>query len=200
MAITRRQLLRAGAVAGAAAALPVSGLLSPHAHAAANPYIGTVMVFGGNFAPAGWALCDGSLLPISENDALFTLIGTTYGGDGQSTFGLPDLRGRFPVHQGSGFVLGQMGGVETVTLTTNQVPAHSHAPRASSSGSTQSGPGGAVWGQGTTAKNYASGAPNAAMASDMVQTTGGSQPHENMMPFVGLTFCIALFGIFPPQS
>src|SRR3954447_26184949 len=109
-----------------------------------NPYIGEIRMFGGSFAPAGWAMCNGQLIPISENDALFTLIGTTYGGDGQSTFALPNLQSRIPVHRGSTFTLGELTGVEDVTLTTNQLPVHSHAPVASTANGNTSSPGNSV--------------------------------------------------------
>src|SRR5437868_8224143 len=109
-----------------------------------QPFIGEIRMFGGSFAPAGWAFCNGQLLPISENDALFTLIGTTYGGDGQSTFGLPDLRGRLPIHQGSGFILAETGGTEEVTLTTQQIPAHTHAFLASTNPASSNSPGNQV--------------------------------------------------------
>src|SRR4029077_7146235 len=130
-----------------------------------SPFIGEIRMFGGNFAPVGWAFCDGSLIPISENDALFNLIGTTYGGDGQNTFALPDLRSRIPLHVGPGFALGQSGGVESVTLTTSQIPAHSHVPQAGTSAVSPpnvSGPGGNVWPQ-STLDDYSSAAPTSAM-------------------------------------
>jgi microcystin-dependent protein len=166
-----------------------------------SPFIGEIRLFGGNFAPAGWALCDGSILPISENDALFNLIGTTYGGDGQVTFALPDLRGRVPMHMGTGpggvpFVIGERSGAETVTLTQNQIPNHTHLPvAATSAGPTN--PANAVWGYAAQARPYA--APPADINMDLaaVGTAGGSQPHENMMPFLGVNFIISLFGIFP---
>ncbi len=112
-----------------------------------SPFVGEIRMFGGNFAPAGWAFCDGATLPIDQNDVLFQLIGTTYGGDGQTTFNLPDLRGRVPLHQGSGFVIGEQAGVESVTLTTSQIPSHNHIPQASSSSGTQSGPANGLWAQ-----------------------------------------------------
>ena len=158
-------------------------------------------MFGGNFAPAGWAFCNGALLPISENDALFTLIGTTYGGDGQETFALPNLSSRLPVHQGTGstgtvYTIGEFGGTESVTLTTQQIPAHSHAPAAvTSAGSGQ--PTNGVWATSSTAI-YNTAAPDVNMAA-AVGVAGGSQPHENMMPFLVITFIISLFGVFPPR-
>jgi microcystin-dependent protein len=168
-----------------------------------SPFIGEIRLFGGNFAPAGWAFCDGSIIPISENDTLFNLIGTTYGGDGQSTFALPDLRGRVPIHMGTGpggvsFVLGELSGAETVTLTPNQIPVHTHSPvAATSAGPTN--PANAVWGYAAQARSYAAPPPDGNMDPATVRTSGGSQPHENMMPFLGVNFIISLFGIFPSQ-
>jgi microcystin-dependent protein len=168
-----------------------------------TPYIGEIRLFGGNFAPEGWALCQGQLTSIAENPALFTLIGTTYGGDGQNTFGLPDLRGRFPVHQGVGAgqtaVLGTLGGSETVTLTSDQLPVHSHPISGSSTASSQSPAGSApaVWGE----SQYSTASPTSAqLAASAVTRTGGGVPHENRSPYLGLTFIIALTGIFPSQS
>jgi microcystin-dependent protein len=165
-----------------------------------SPFIGEIRMFGGNFAPAGWAFCDGSLIPISENDALFNLIGTTYGGDGQTTFALPDLRSRIPLHVGPGFALGQSGGVETVTLTTSQIPAHSHVPQASTNTGTQISPQGGVWaGSSPTLNEYASVAPSLNMDPAAIGPAGGSQPHDNMVPFLAINFILSLFGIFPSQ-
>ncbi len=165
-----------------------------------SPYVGEIRIFAGNFAPAGWMFCDGSILAISENSTLFNLIGTTYGGDGQTTFALPDLRGRVPVHQGSGWVIGQMGGVETVTLTTAQLPAHSHAPQASSSNGDSSDPSGHVWARSPATRQYVADPPNAAMAAGALSEAGGSLPHDNMLPFVAVSFIISLFGIFPTST
>ncbi len=169
-----------------------------------TPFIGEIRMFGGNFAPAGWAFCSGQLLPISGNDALFSLIGTTYGGDGQNTFALPDLRGRVPVHVGQGpglssYTLGQGGGSETVTLTSNQIPAHTHTPRASSGGGTANSPANNVWAAATDVSPFNT-APNVAMNPNAVGPAGGSQPHENMLPFLAVNFIISLFGIFPSQT
>jgi microcystin-dependent protein len=158
-------------------------------------------MFGGNFAPAGWAFCDGSLIPISENDALFNLIGTTYGGDGQNTFALPDLRSRIPVHVGPGFSLGQSGGVESVTLTTSQIPSHSHVPLSVSSPGNQSSPQNGVWAESTPSLNqYSNVAPTLAMDPAAIGSSGGSQPHDNMVPFLAINFILSLFGIFPSQT
>ena len=165
----------------------------------AQPYVGEIRIFAGNFPPAGWFFCDGSLVAIAEYDTLFNLIGTTYGGDGQTTFAMPDLRSRVPVHQGSGFILGQSAGTETVTLTTQQIPVHTHTPQANTAGGVDS-PANAVWGAATGATPYGSPPTNAAMNPASVQTTGGSQPHENMIPFQALNYIISLFGIFPSQN
>jgi microcystin-dependent protein len=166
----------------------------------AIPYVGEIRMFGGNFAPNGWALCDGQLLPISENETLFQLIGTTYGGDGQSTFGLPDLRGRVPVHQGGGLVMGQLGGTETVTLTATQAPAHTHSLNASGTAATPAaGPTG-VLGASATTSFYGAGPATTPMAASALASTGGTQPHENMAPFQAVTFIISLFGIFPSPT
>jgi microcystin-dependent protein len=169
-----------------------------------DAFIGEIRLFGGNFAPMNWAFCDGSVLPISENDALFALIGTTYGGDGQTTFALPDLRGRLPVHQGSGpglstYGLGQMAGSETVTLTSQQLPAHTHAAQGQSAAGDQAGPGGGVW--AASAQNqFSSNAPGAAMSTAAIGATGGSQQHDNMAPYQVVSFIICLFGIFPSRN
>ena len=164
-----------------------------------QPYVGEVRMFAGNFAPAGWMFCEGQVLPISENETLFNLIGTTYGGDGQFTFALPDLRGRIPLHQGNGYSLAEAGGAESVTLTTNQLPAHSHAVRASSAAATAAaGPTGVL----ATAKTalYGSDPPNRPMAANAVTVAGASQPHDNMAPFLALNFIISLFGIYPSPT
>lgn len=169
-----------------------------------QPFVGEIRMFGGNFAPAGWAFCSGQLMPISENDTLFTLIGTTYGGDGQQTFGLPDLQGRLPMHMGSGAglstrVIGENGGVETVTLTTQQIPIHNHAPLAVAGNGNQATPQNGVW-AGAAASSYSSSAPNLAMNPSLVGGAGGSQPHENLMPYLAISFIISLFGVFPQQN
>ena len=157
-------------------------------------------MFGGNFAPLGWEFCEGQLLPISENEVLFQLIGTTYGGDGENTFALPDLRGRFPLHQGNSFVIGQRAGGETVTLTTSQLPAHNHAAKASGGGNFVS-PQNAFWstdpGGGTAA--YTSTAAGA-MSGNAIGVNGIAQPHDNRQPFLAVNFIISLFGVFPSQS
>ncbi|MBZ2187477.1 tail fiber protein [Alcanivorax sp. JB21] len=166
-------------------------------------YLGEIRMFGGNFAPAGWAFCDGALLPISENDALFALIGTTYGGDGQMTFAVPDLRGRLPLHQGTGggqtFVMGQSGGTEMETLTLQQIPAHSHVPVASSAEASSTNPAGHVW-AATASNAYATAGSPSAMAPNLSDGVGGGQPHENRMPYLAVSFIISLYGIFPTQT
>lgn len=164
-----------------------------------QPYVGEIRMFAGNFAPTGWALCDGSLLSISQNAALFSLIGTTYGGDGVTTFALPDLRGRFPLHQGGGTTLGATGGAETVTLTLAEIPAHTHLPTASTSAGTSQDPGGNFWAN-WTGSQYGTQAPSVALAPEAAGVAGGSQPHENMPPFVTINFIISLFGVFPSQN
>jgi microcystin-dependent protein len=160
-----------------------------------DPYLGEIRMFGGNFAPVGWAFCNGQLLAISENDALFTLLGTQFGGDGQSTFGLPDLRGRVPIHQGSGFVIGQSGGAETVTLTASQLPAHSHSVRLAIGGTPTADPSGSL--VAAAGPNLFATGPATTLSTS---ANGGSQPHDNMAPFLGISFIIALFGIFPSQT
>lgn len=163
------------------------------------PYVGEIRIFAGNFAPAGWMFCDGQLLPISENEVLFQLIGTTYGGDGESTFALPDLRGRLPLHQGNGFTLAETGGVEEVTLTVNQMPGHSHPLLASLDIPTQLSPQDNLTGQAAT-KIYRAGNPTISLNSNSVQATGGSQPHTNFQPYLCLNFIISLFGVFPSPT
>ena len=167
-----------------------------------NPYVGEIRMFGGNFAPVGWALCDGSIMSIAQNDALFNLIGTTYGGDGQSTFAVPDLQGRVPIHQGGGFVIGRAAGVEAVTLQASQMPNHNHAFNASAAASAGTGPGGNVVADSTAAgaKIYVVGQGSTAFSPAAVSTAGASQPHENRMPYLAVSFIISLFGIFPSQG
>ena len=166
----------------------------------AQPYVGEIRMFAGNFAPAGWLFCEGQLLPISENETLFNLIGTTYGGDGQSTFALPDLRGRIPIHQGDGFILAETGGAEEITLTVNQIPAHSH-PFLGSTGVAGGGsPGNAVLGQNDSITAYRAGPPNVTLNPVVVGPVGGSQPHTNFQPYLCIDFIISLFGIFPSPT
>lgn len=166
----------------------------------AQPYVGEIRMFAGNFAPAGWMFCEGQLLPISEYETLFNLIGTTYGGDGQSTFALPDLRGRLPIHQGNGFVLAETGGVEEVTLTVQQIPAHSHPFLASSVPGTSSVPKDNVLATTSTGFLYINENPNQAMTAAASLSTGGSQPHSNFQPYLCVDFIISLFGIYPSPT
>jgi microcystin-dependent protein len=182
----------------------------------ANAFIGEIRMFAGTFAPQGWALCDGQLMPISENDALFNLIGTTYGGDGQSTFGLPNLQSRVPLHLGTNagqsFALAEAGGVESVTLTVNQLPSHNHPLLAASAAQ-----GGAVAvpaANTVLADEQLNPAPNPApfaylpfnnvtqvpLATNSIAASGGNQPHDNMQPFLTINFIISLFGIYPPPN
>jgi microcystin-dependent protein len=166
----------------------------------AQPYIGEIRMFAGNFNPVGWEFCKGQLLPISENEALFQLIGTTYGGDGESTFALPDLRGRIPIHQGSGFVLAETGGAEEITLTVNQIPVHSHAALASDSSGDQPSPIGGVWAANTVVKQYNINPATVNMGANPMLPTGGSQPHTNFQPYLCINFIISLFGLFPQPT
>jgi microcystin-dependent protein len=162
-------------------------------------YVGEIRLFGGSFNPAGWMFCDGQLLLINENETLFNLIGTTYGGDGQETFALPDLRSRVPVHQGNGFVLAENGGVEDVTLTVNQIPVHSHALLASANPGSSNSPGGHVTAAPPGIRPYVEDAPTVSLAPGALQPSGGSQPHTNLQPYLCLNFIISLFGEFPSQ-
>lgn len=167
-----------------------------------QPYIGEIRIVGFNFAPQGWAFCDGSILAISQNEALFNLIGTTYGGDGQTTFALPNLLDRVPVHPGPGFQLAQTGGESQVTLTAPHLPVHTHTAQGASGGP-QVTPVGQTWGDsGENGSGGAYAAPGASnpMNSQGLAQAGGSQPHPNMSPYLGLNFIISLFGIFPSQG
>src|SRR5262245_47167428 len=168
----------------------------------AQPYVGEIRMFAGNFAPAGWMFCEGQLLPISENETLFNLIGTTYGGDGQSTFALPDLRGRIPIHQGSGFILAETGGVEEVTLTVQQIAAHAHAALGSSATATSSDPTNNIPARITTAGVFPYGTDNplTPLSPNAIGSVGGSQPHTNFQPYLCVNFIISLFGIFPSPT
>ena len=172
----------------------------------AQPYIGEIRMFAGSFAPVGWMLCNGQLLPISENDALFVLLGTTYGGDGQETFALPNLQSRVPIHKGTGpsgntYQLGESGGVETVTLSTNQIPIHTHPATCheGAGGATSAVPTNAVWNDSDVTQ-YTSLAPSGSMNAAALGGQGGSQPHENESPFLCINYIISLFGIFPQQN
>jgi microcystin-dependent protein len=171
-----------------------------------SPFVGEIRMFAGNFAPLGWAFCDGQLLAITENETLFNLIGTTYGGDGQQTFALPDLRGRVPIHQGAGSglsprILGQMGGVEELTLTDAQLPSHNHPlVAAATPAQATAEPTGSLPAIATTALYSAPNSGTLAMDPAAVGNSGGSQPHNNLAPFLCVNFIISLFGIFPQQT
>jgi microcystin-dependent protein len=167
----------------------------------AQPYVGEIRMFAGNFPPAGWEFCEGQLISISENETLFQLIGTTYGGDGESTFGLPDLRGRIPIHQGNGFMLSDKDGAEDVTLTVNEIPAHSHLMQASGNVANTSLPANAVLAASSQVRAFFGEPPgNQTMDNSMLIPVGGSQPHSNMQPYLCINFIISMFGIFPSST
>jgi microcystin-dependent protein len=177
---------------------------SPSALAQSTPYLGQIMIVPYNFAPIGWETCDGQILSISQNTALFALLGTTYGGDGVTTFALPDLRGRVPIGMGQGpglssYVEGETGGEETVTLTLSQIPSHVHVPLGSTTVANTGSPAGANWAMPRVLL-YSSGAPNVAMSSAALGNTGGGQPHDNMKPYLVMTYIIAVVGVFPSRS
>ena len=170
-----------------------------------EPYIGEIRMFAGSFAPNGWLFCQGQTLAISENDALFTLIGTTYGGDGQETFNLPNLASRVPIHQGTGpngttYQIGEAAGTESVTLTTQQIPVHTHALLGSTSPASFQTPASNVVGKSTQVDLFINAVPTDAMNAQAITPVGGSQPHENCQPFLVINFIISLFGVFPTQT
>lgn len=174
-----------------------------------DPFVAEIRIVGFNFPPKGWALCNGQLIPISQNTALFSLLGTTYGGDGKSTFALPDLQGRAPLHPGQGpglsdRVLGEQGGSQAVSLLSSEVPAHTHAAGASSQPGGSNSPQAGIWAKtealGAEQAHYAPAAPTEPMSGDAISPSGGGQPHNNMPPYLVLNFCIAMQGIFPPRS
>jgi microcystin-dependent protein len=171
-----------------------------------SPYVGEIRIFAGNFAPAGWHFCDGSLMAISENETLFNLIGTTYGGDGQQTFALPNLAGRIPVHNGTNpgtgttFSLGELAGTETVTLTTNQIPGHTHPFVASADPASTANPANQMLASSSQINMYFEGTPGVNLNTLSSGSAGGSQPHDNLQPFLTISFIISLFGIYPTQS
>lgn len=170
-----------------------------------DPYLGEIRMFGGNYAPAGWALCDGRLLAISENDALFALIGTAYGGDGETTFALPDLRGRLPVNQGQGpdgtsYPIGARGGAETVTLRTDDLPSHRHMIVGDGGDADQESPADHVLARSNTVNAYIARNPNQSLNADALAPIGGGQPHDNMQPYRCVTFIISLGGIWPSRA
>ncbi len=171
----------------------------------AQPYVGEIRMFAGTFAPAGWMFCSGQQLPISENETLFQLIGTTYGGDGESTFNLPNLQSRVPIHMGNGpdgvnYPLAQAAGTESVTLTTQQIPVHNHALLVSKNAGNVNLPAGHVTGESASVKMYLSDSPSGAMNPGSVTPVGGSQPHENCQPFLCINYIISLFGLFPQPT
>ncbi|MCB1560033.1 MAG: phage tail protein [Xanthomonadales bacterium] len=169
-----------------------------------EPFVGEIRMFAGNFAPRGWAFCDGQLLAVSQNDALFSLLGTIYGGDGRTTFGLPDLRGRIPLHAGTGpglspRRLGAHAGVEGVTLTVNQMPSHSHPAQASTQLADTPNPGGNLPARSSTVDLYINEPPSVDMNAQAISRTGGSRSHTNLMPALCVNFIIALVGIYPSR-
>jgi microcystin-dependent protein len=169
-----------------------------------EPFVGEIRMFAGNFAPRGWAFCDGQLLAVSQNDALFSLLGTIYGGDGRTTFGLPDMRGRIPLHAGHGpglseRRLGSRGGAENVTLTVNQMPSHTHPMQANRASASSPSPQGRVSGGDLPIDIYAEAPPTTAMSSQAITYTGGSRSHSNTMPYLCVNFIMALFGIYPSR-
>lgn len=164
-----------------------------------EPYIGEIKVIAFNFPPKGWAFCNGQLLPIAQNQALFSLFGTTYGGDGRVNFALPDLRGRTPIHMGNGFTQGQRAGETSHTLTTNEMPTHTHFAMGNNAGASQSDPTGNFWSNGGD-NIYSPGPPNNVMKPGTIGNVGGNQPHENMSPYLVLNFIVALVGIFPSRN
>ncbi len=166
----------------------------------AQPYVGEIRMFAGNFAPAGWMFCSGQLLPISQNETLFQLIGTTYGGDGQSNFALPNLQSRVPIHQGNGFILAETGGAEDITLTTQQIPVHSHPLLASQGPGNQASPQNSLTANSSSIQIYIEDSTDSNMNAAAMTPVGGSQPHTNIQPYLVINFIISLFGIFPSQT
>lgn len=186
------------------AVILVSGSLWSTPVKAMEPFVGQLMMFAGNFAPRGWAACDGQLLAVAQNDALFSLLGTIYGGDGRTTFGLPDLRGRIPVHAGTGpglsqRRLGAKGGAEKVTLTSNQLPSHTHDLYADGGQGDSDSPSGNTLAYDNREKQYSTGAPDVSMNTG-ITAVGGSRSHDNMAPYLVLNYNIALFGIYPSRQ
>ncbi|HUJ33194.1 MAG TPA: tail fiber protein [Candidatus Acidoferrum sp.] len=181
-------------------------VISPGAYAqSTEPFLGQILIVSFSFAPKGWALCNGQILAINQNQALFAVLGTTYGGDGIRTFALPDLRGRVPIHVGQGpglgsYVLGTIGGEESVTLTVDQIPAHTHHVMGQSSLGTLASPVNNVWATQSRLNVYSSAVPDTPMAAGSIGATGGSQPHDNHSPYLVLNYIIALQGFFPSQN
>jgi microcystin-dependent protein len=166
----------------------------------AQPYVGEIRMFAGNFAPAGWAFCEGQLMAISENETLFQLIGTTYGGDGESTFALPDLRGRVPIHQGTGFIMAETGGATEVTLTTQQIPSHAHPFLGAGTDGNQITASGALPANSLNITPYINAAQDVSFNGQAIGPAGGSQPHENLQPYLCVNFILSLFGLFPSPT
>lgn len=170
-----------------------------------EPYVGEIRMFAGNFAPNGWMFCEGQTIPISENETLFNLIGTTYGGDGQETFNLPNLASRVPIHAGTGpdgttYTLGEMAGTEQETLTTQQIPTHNHSFTCSTAPGQQNNPSAQIVAASPSVTIFIQDDPDSTLAASSVQPVGGSQPHENTQPFLCINFIISLFGVFPTQT
>ena len=165
-----------------------------------DPFLAQIKSFGFNFPPRNWAQCDGQILPINQNQSLYSLMGTTYGGDGRTNFALPDLRGRVPVHPGSGIALGQSSGAETATLTIGNLPGHSHALNASAERADQAGPGGNALADPTRGDIYQTGAAGTALNGASIGTAGGGQSFNIRNPYLGINYCIALQGLFPPRN
>ena len=170
-----------------------------------DPFVAEIRIFPFNFAPKGWAFCDGQLMPISQNTALFSLLGTTYGGDGKSTFALPNMQGNAPMHPGQGpglslHDLGETGGSETVSLLESEIPSHSHRLLASAADGISTSPVANLWAQGTGVSVWGTTAPNTSFADSAIAPAGGDQPHNNMQPYLTLNFCIALQGVYPPRT
>lgn len=170
-----------------------------------DPFVAEIRIFPFNFAPKGWAFCDGQILPLSQNTALFSLLGTTYGGDGKSNFALPNMQGNAPMHPGQGpglslHDLGETGGSETVSLLESEIPSHSHALVASLSDGLDTKPAAEQFAQGVGVQIWGTGSANASLSDNALAPAGGDQPHNNMQPYLTLNFCIALQGIFPPRT
>jgi microcystin-dependent protein len=163
-----------------------------------QPFVGEIRIVGFNFAPVGWELCNGQLLSISENAPLFNLIGTTYGGDGQATFGLPNLQGRVPIHMGDDYVIGELSGTETVTLDLSQIPVHSHQLNAQRAAGNLTSPSAGIW-AASALEQFSSGPPTTSMAAGL-ENSGASQAHNNMPAFQCVNFVISLFGVYPSQD
>lgn len=171
----------------------------------ADPFVAEIRIFPFNFPPKGWAFCDGQILPLSQNTALFSLLGTTYGGDGKSNFALPNMQGNAPMHPGQGpglslHDLGETGGSDTVSLLESEIPSHSHAMSVSSQIGLENSPSGQLFAAGDGINLYTTAGSLKSMSDQMIAPAGGDQPHNNMMPYLTLNFCIALQGVYPPRT